>query len=88
MNRLTTMGPDGRPQMTAGTSIIDLTERLYQFEETLDGAAMEQLRSLRGHCRDWAGSELADEIWRRDVEALGRVLALAENKEDYTDGIN
>ena len=55
MNRLTTMGPDGRPQMTAGTSIIELTERLYQFEEALDGTTVEQLRSLRGHCRDWAG---------------------------------
>ena len=79
MNRLTTMGPDGRPQMTAGTSIIELTERLYQFEEALDGATMKQMRNLCGHCRDWAGAELPDEVWRRDVEALGRVLTLAEN---------
>ena len=78
MNRLTTMGSDGQPQMTAGTSIIALTERLYQFEEALDGATMEQLHSLCGHCRSMAGSELADEVWRRDVVALGKILALAE----------
>lgn len=43
--------------------------------------AINQLENLKIHCKNWAESELADEIWTKDVEALDIAIKALQEKE-------
>ena len=41
-----------------------------------------QLKSLKAHCKDFVDEEEEDSIWKKDVEALGNAIEMLDLNEE------
>lgn len=60
-------------------SVIELTERLHQFEQVFCKDTVHQLKSLRDHCKSMIDEQDPESPWCEDVRVLELLLALVED---------
>ena len=77
MKRLTAKVDDGSVVLLGSPSVVELAERLHQFEQVFDDEdTIYQLESLRQHCASMIDAQEPESVWSEDVRVLDLLLAL------------
>lgn len=80
MKRLTAKNNDNGVVLLGSPSVVELAERLHQFEQTFDEDTTYQLESLRQHCVSMIDDEEPESVWSEDVRVLDLLLALTKER--------
>lgn len=74
MKRLTAKNNDDGVVLLGSPSVIELAERLYEFEHTFDDDTIADIKELRNHCDIMA--VIYGDAWKKWLDVMDRLLKL------------
>lgn len=74
MKRLTAKNNADGVVLLGSPSVIELAERLYEFEHTFDDDTIADIKEMRNHCDIMA--VIYGDAWQQRMETLDRILKL------------